>query len=255
MNIAIIGYGRMGHLLEKVIEKTKYKTVAIIDPKIEEEGKKYREISKEALENVSVCVDFTVPEVVLGNVKKIAALKKNMVIATTGWYSHLEEVKKVVEENNIGLIYSPNFSLGMNIFFRIIEKASKIFDRFEDYDPFVFEEHHRLKKDSPSGTAIKIGSIIIDNMERKKKAVYEKLDRKINPEELHVVSLRGGTIPGIHIVGFDSKTDLIKLEHEARSPEGFVQGALKVAEWIKDKKGFYSIEEMMEEIISNKNKK
>ena len=247
MNIAIIGYGKMGHEIQKVAEEKGFTVKSIIDP--EAESAVYKEINEESLNNVDVAVDFTHPDTAVENIKKYCELKTNAVIGTTGWYDRMEDAKKVVKEAGTGLIWSGNFSIGVNIFFKITENAAKIMDNFNDYDAFVHEFHHNQKADSPSGTAVMIGKILTDNIERKSKVVTEELKRKIEPEELHISSTRSGSIPGTHIVGFDSKADTIELKHTARGRQGFALGAIMAAEWIKDKKGFFDINAMMKNII------
>ena len=247
MNIAIIGYGKMGHEIEKMAEEKGLTIKSIIDP--EAGGAAYREINEESLKGVDVVVDFTHPDTAVENIKKVSALGKNMVVGTTGWYDKMDEVKKTVEEAGTGLIWSGNFSIGVNIFFRIAENAAKIMDKFDDYDAFVHEFHHNQKADSPSGTAVMIGKILTDNIERKNKVVTEELKRKIEPNELHVSSTRSGTIPGTHIIGFDSKADTIELKHTARGREGFASGAIIAAEWVNGRKGFFDIDDLMKNII------
>ena len=246
MNIAIVGYGKMGHEIEKVA-KDKLMNAITIDHT--EENANFKEINKESMKNADVCVDFTHPDSVIGNIEKIAKFKKNIVVGTTGWYDNMDEVKKIVEDANIGFIWSGNFSVGVNIYFKIIENAAKMMNGFRDYDVFVHEFHHAQKADSPSGTAVMLGKIIIENMERKKKIVTGELKRKINPDELHVSSTRSGSIPGTHIVGFDGAADAIELKHTARGRQGFALGAAMAAEWINGKKGFYDINDMMKDIV------
>jgi 4-hydroxy-tetrahydrodipicolinate reductase len=245
MKIAIIGYGKMGHEIEKVA-KAKCIAATTIDPN---NSANYKEINEQSMKDVDVCVDFTHPDSVISNIKQISKFKKNIVVGTTGWYDKMDEVKMAVEQAGTGLIWSGNFSLGVNIYFKIVENAAKIMNKFNDYDVFVHEFHHNKKADSPSGTAVMIGKILTDNIERKKKIVTEELKRQINPEELHVSSTRGGTIPGTHIVGFDSSADTIELKHTARSREGFALGAVIAAQWIQGKKGFYDIDDMFKSII------
>ena len=161
----------------------------------------------------------------------------------------MDDVKKIVERAGTGLIWSGNFSIGVNVYFKIIENAAKIINNISDYDVFVHEFHHKNKADSPSGTAVMIGNILTDNIDRKKRVVTEELKRKIEPDELHISSTRGGSVPGTHIVGFDSAADTIELKHTARSRQGFAVGAVMAAEWINGKKGFYDINDLMKEII------
>ncbi|NOR85882.1 4-hydroxy-tetrahydrodipicolinate reductase [archaeon] len=249
LNIAIIGYGKMGKEIETTALESGHTVKSIIDPKLEKKDNKYNKIDKESLKDVDVCIDFTIPKVALNNIKKIAEHKKNIIIGTTGWYNQLDEAKKIIEKNNIGLLYAPNFSIGVNLFFKIIKNASKAFNKFDNYDPFILELHHKQKLDSPSGTAKKLGEIIIKNIDRKTTAQYDKLDRKINPEELHITSVRVGSIPGTHNVGFDSQADTIELKHTARGRKGFAQGAVIAAKWINNKKGIFTIDDMMKSII------
>ena len=246
MNIAIIGYGRMGHEIEK-IAKAKDLAVTTIDPS--EDNANFKEINEESMKDVGVCIDFTHPDSVVENIEKISKFGKNIVVGTTGWYDKLEDVKKIIEQTGTGLIWSGNFSIGVNIYFKIIENAAKIMDKFDDYDAFVHEFHHNEKADSPSGTAVMIGEILTGNIERKKRVVTEELKRKIAADELHISSTRGGSIPGTHIVGFDSAADTIELKHTARNRRGFALGAIMATQWIQGKKGFYDINDMMKEIV------
>ena len=246
MNVGIIGYGRMGHEIEKVA-KDKGITIRTIDPN--DDNADFKEINEESMKDVDVCVDFTHPDSVISNIEKISKFKKNIVVGTTGWYDKIDEVRSIIENANTGLIWSGNFSVGVNIYFKIIENAAKIINNVDDYDVFVHEFHHNKKADSPSGTAVMIGEILTDNIERKKRVVTEELKRKIEPDELHISSTRGGSIPGTHIVGFDSTADTIELKHTARNRQGFALGAIMATQWIQGKKGFYDINDLMKEIV------
>ncbi len=246
VRIAIIGYGKMGHEIERLAKVRGIDVAAIIDPN----GKgAYGEINKESLANADVAIDFSTPNSVVDNVRKVASLGKNMVVGTTGWYNSINETKDIVRESGIGFIYSPNFSIGVNLFFKIVEESSKFFDKVREYDVYVHESHHNQKLDSPSGTAKVIGDIILKNIKRKNKLVFDKLDRKISPEELHIVSLRAGYIPGTHVVGFDGEADTVELKHIARSRAGFAVGAVMAAEWINGKRGFYTIQDFISDLI------
>ncbi|MFC1704930.1 4-hydroxy-tetrahydrodipicolinate reductase [Nanoarchaeota archaeon] len=247
INIAIIGYGAMGKLVDKFAKEKGINVKSIIDPVAE--GATHKEINAESLDGVDVCIEFSLPESAMGNIKKIADLKKDHVMATTGWLEHIEEAKRVISMSETGFIHASNFSIGVNAFYRIVKIAAKIFNNLPDYDVFAYELHHKRKKDSPSGTARSIGELLIKNIDRKKNIVFDKLDRQIGPEELHVASVRGGDTPGTHVVGFDSTPDTIELKHTARNRSGFAIGALLAAEWISDKKGFFEINDMMVEVI------
>ncbi|MBN2454264.1 4-hydroxy-tetrahydrodipicolinate reductase [Candidatus Woesearchaeota archaeon] len=245
MKIAIIGYGRMGKEIEQAAKSMGIEVASIIDPKAA--GAACKEITADCLKDVDVAIDFTTPSAVVGNIKKVAAAKKNMVIATTGWHDKVDEVEKIVLDSGIGLIYSSNFSLGVNLFLQVVEEAAKKFGKFDIYDAFGYELHHNQKLDSPSGTAKSISKIMVEHIPHKKKVVEEKLDRKIEPEELHFASVRVGWIPGTHVVGFDSEADTIELKHTARGRKGFAQGALLAAQWIRGKKGLFTMQDFMED--------
>jgi len=156
------------------------------------------------------------------------------------------QVKKIVQDK-IGFIFAANFSLGVNLFSVLLEKAAQIFDPFKEYDVFGYEFHHNRKLDSPSGTALTLAQKIIDNFSRKDKIMTDKINRKIKPGEMHLVSARGGDIPGTHSFVFDSNFDSIEVKHTARTRNGFALGALIAAEWLNDKKGFFSVEDWIKD--------
>lgn len=247
--IALIGYGRMGKIIEQTALSNGHEIVSKIDPFCEGCAK---EITEQNLNGAEVCIEFTTPKTAIENITKLAELKKNIVVGTTGWYSEMDKVKAITEKNGIGLIWSGNFSIGVNAFFKIVEDTSKIFNNLPEYDVFAIEEHHKGKADSPSGTAKMIADRIIANLDRKEKIVTEKLDRKIEENELHIASVRGGSIPGTHTVTFDSAVDTIELKHTARGREGFATGAIKAAEFLNGKKGFYNIDDLMKNVIGGK---
>ncbi len=247
MNIALSGYGKMGRLIEKMAVKRGHTITTIIDPYSPSTHNK--ELSKDTLAGADVVIDFSIPSAAVGNIRKIAEAGKNIVVGTTGWYEEMETVQKITESSGIGLIWSGNFSTGVNLFFKIAQYASSLFNLFTEYDPFIHEYHHNQKADSPSGTASMLGTIVLKEMERKKRIITESLKRKIEPEELHITSTRGGSIPGTHILSFDSPVDTIELKHTARGREGFASGAVAAAQWIADKKGLFSIDDMMKDIL------
>ena len=251
MNIAIIGYGKMGHEIEKVAIAKGINIKSVIDPN--DKNSAYQEINEKSMHDVDVCIDFTNPSAVLGNVEKISSYGKNIVVGTTGWYGEIKDVEDIVKKGDIGLVYAQNFSIGVNVFLKIIENAAKIIDKIDEYDAYGYEMHHNKKIDSPSGTAKTIGEILIKNIKRKNKIIFEKIDRRIEPNELHFASVRAGSIPGTHVIGFDSSADTIELKHTARNREGFASGAIMAAQWVHNKKGFYNINDMMKSIFGDKN--
>lgn len=231
MKIALIGYGKMGKSIEQMATCLGHSIVGHFST---------HDWNPEALNTADICIEFTQPDAVLTNIKQIAPLKKNIVVGTTGWYQHLPEVEKLVEKYQIGLLYSPNFSLGVNIYYEVLKYAAQLFQLFPEYDAAGIEYHHNQKKDSPSGMAGKISELLIQNMPRL--------------SHLPFSSVRCGHIVGIHQVLFDSPFDSITLSHEARSREGFASGAIYAAEWLKGKKGLFTFDDCMQEIIKRRKK-
>lgn len=238
LKIALVGYGSMGKEIEKLTQDKDIQITDIFDIDNPIKDGDY-----------SVAIEFTQPDSVMQNIEKLANLKKNIVLGTTGWYGEEYLIKEIVKANDIGLVWASNFSIGMQLFFQIIEHASKLINSIEDYDIFMHEFHHKRKKDSPSGTAETISQILLNNINRKKKAQYKTSERKINPEQLHVTSTRGGEVPGTHSVYLDSIADTIELTHRARNRSGFALGAIKAAELIDGKKGFFKFDDLLQEII------
>ncbi|MEI7511087.1 MAG: 4-hydroxy-tetrahydrodipicolinate reductase [Candidatus Peregrinibacteria bacterium] len=222
MNIGLFGYGRMGKMVEEIAIQRRH----TVSEKIE--------TGMPFIGNADVYIDFTLPEAVLENVEKAISKKTPLVIGTTGWASFQDEVEKMGKDGGVAIIYGGNFSLGVNLFWRTLAKMTEEFSGFtEEYDVFSHEFHHRLKKDSPSGTALTTADIILKNFPAKKTICTDTLhERAIKPEELHVSSTRGGSIPGTHSAYFDSLFDTIELTHTARSREGFALGAVLAAEQI-----------------------
>lgn len=250
MNITLIGFGKMGRIIAELATERGHNIVSTIDPANPHAS--YQKITEESLKNTDVCIDFSHATAVKNTVEQCIAFGKNLVLGTTGWYNQLPEIKETISKSGIGVITSPNFSLGVNVFLKMLANASEIINHFDEYDVLVNEWHHRHKKDSPSGTALAIGNLLLKHIERKKMLVSEKLDRAPEPHEIHLTSTRGGEIPGTHSVFFDSGADTIDITHTARNRTGFALGAIHCAEWIVGKKGFFTMEDWMEDVIKRK---
>jgi len=221
MKIAIVGYGKMGRMIERLASEKGIE----VGPRLDEFNNANSEgITAENFQGVDVAIEFSTPHTVVGNIERIAALGVNLVIGTTGWQDRMQHVRRIVEQRNIGLVWSPNYSVGVNAFFRIVKEAAKLLATDPAYEAWAWEIHHSAKKDAPSGTLLKL----VDEM---KKAGYNRpIDTAAN---------RAGVIAGTHEIGFDSPADTITLRHTARSREGFASGAVKAAEWIANRKGFH----------------
>jgi len=225
-NLAIVGYGKMGRLIEQLAAEYEF-TVAL---KLDEFNNVGGEsLSAENFKGIDVAIDFSIPDAVPANIEGIAKLGVNLVVGTTGWLEHLDTMKHAVKANGIGLVWSPNFSIGVNVFFKLVAEAARLLAAEPEYGAWAWEIHHSTKKDAPSGTLLKL-------VEEMKKSGYAR--------NIDVGSNRAGTISGTHEIGFDSAADTITLRHTARSREGFARGALKAAQWVVGKKGFHEFSEI-----------
>jgi 4-hydroxy-tetrahydrodipicolinate reductase len=229
MRIALLGYGKMGKLIEAIALREGWEVgpKLDIDNNIGGSG-----ITAAAMQGVDVAIDFSQPDAVLPNIEAAARAGVNLVVGTTGWADERSRVERLVLESGIGLVHAANFSVGMNLFFEIVAHAAKIVSKIPQYDPYLTEEHHRAKLDAPSGTALNLLELV--------KPYYA------NPG---VTSIRAGFIPGNHTVGFDSEADTIILEHRARSRQGLAEGAILAARWVAGKKGFYDFRDVFREIL------
>jgi len=261
MKIAIIGYGKMGKMVEQAAIAQGHTITTIVDPLVKEAGlstgaqsaAQYREISAAGnLGGAEAAIEFTQPGTALANIKALAQKKIPAVIGTTGWHDKLDEARQAVEAAGASLIWATNFSLGVHIFCRVCWYAAQIIDSFPEYDVGGFEAHHNKKMDSPSGTAKTLVEGALARIKRKDKTVWETLDRRPEPNELHFPSLRVGSVPGTHSLIFDSPADSIEITHTARSREGFASGAVRAASWLINgdtgvRKGFFTIDDMLKQ--------
>jgi 4-hydroxy-tetrahydrodipicolinate reductase len=257
MNIAIIGYGKMGRMIEQIACKQGHTIAAVVDPRAS--GASFLmgvRISKSIgeAENIDIAdaaIEFTQPGTAAANIKALAEKKIPTVSGTTGWHTHIDEARQAVEAAGSALIWSSNFSMGVNLFYRIAWYAARLADAFPEFDIGGFEVHHNKKLDSPSGTAKTLVEGVLSRVERKHKAVWETLNRRPEPDELHYPSLRIGSAPGSHSLFFDSPADTIEITHTARSREGFASGAILAAQWLTSAKrqGIFTIDEMLKDIL------
>ena len=239
MKLALIGYGRMGHAMEEAAAERDHQVVARLDLG--------DVITRASLAGAEVAVDFTQPDVVVDNVRLLAAGAVDLVIGTTGWYDRMDEVRDAVQSAGIGCVWAPNFSMGVQLFLRLARAAGQLAHTLEEYDVHVEELHHRHKLDHPSGTARRLADILVEAVDRKTSWREGPAEEAPDPAVLWVTSARVGEIPGIHEVGLEGPSDSIVLRHTARGRDGFARGALSGAEWVRGRKGFFGIEEMLAE--------
>ncbi len=219
MKLAIVGYGKMGRLIAQLAPEFDFTVHTRI-----ERGDDFSRV-----EGADVAIEFTRPDAVAGNVDKILAAGVPVVVGTTGWMAEMDRVRAAVEAHDAALVWGPNFSIGVNIFVRVVREAARLLAKEPGYGAWAWEIHHHAKKDAPSGTLLELVEVM-------KTAGYSR--------PIDIASTRAGAQPGTHEIGFDSSADTITLRHTARSREGFARGALKAAQWIVGKKGVFEFSEI-----------
>ena len=227
MKIAIVGYGKMGRMIEQAATARGHQVVARfdIDNNVRGAG-----LTAETLADADVAIEFSTPESAPDNIRRLIELRVPTVVGTTGWSGQLDEIRSLAALHQAALVYGANFSVGMNLFFKVAQYAAALYSRFVEYDPFLIEHHHKFKKDAPSGTAL----------------VIENLMRESYGDRMpHSLSLRAGYAPGTHEVGFDSEADTVTLTHTARSRQGFALGAVVAAEKIVGRTGVYEFSQLL----------
>jgi 4-hydroxy-tetrahydrodipicolinate reductase len=245
MNIALLGYGKMGRIIEKLATERGHNIVLKIDAFNTEE------LTVKNLKAADVAIDFSQPDSVLSNINACFEANVPIVVGTTGWYGHLQTVKNQCLSGNNSLLYASNFSIGVNVFFFVNKVLSKIMNRYPQYEVQVEEIHHVHKLDSPSGTAMTIAEGIVENLTRKNEWVNELVGKSDNnviakPNQLLIESHRIEEVPGTHTVIYSSEIDEIEFKHTAHSRAGFALGAVLSAEWLNTKKGFFTIDDMFD---------
>lgn len=233
MKIALIGYGAMGKLIRSLAEDKGHMIAAVVDEA--DAGASASQLA-EKLGGSDVAIDFTIAAAVRRNVEAAIGAGVPLVEGTTGWNAERDEIERLVRDGNGALVFGANFSIGVNLFYRVADFASEMLSKFPEYEAFIEEQHHSRKKDAPSGTALKLKDVVSRHSDK----------------DIGVSATRAGNIPGTHRVGFDGPFDQILLEHTARAREGFAAGALMAAEWIVGKKGFYEFTDVIDEIVDRK---
>lgn len=236
MRIALIGYGKMGKAIEEVALHRGHEIVVKIDqPNL-------HEFTKENMAKADAAIEFTSPHTAYDNIKSCIEFGVPVVCGSTGWTEQLEEMKKIAADNNGAFIYSSNFSVGVNIFFEVNKRLAALMAPHKEYEVILEETHHTQKKDAPSGTAISLAEQILEQVKRKKQWVNEISD---NTEDLEIISQRIDPAPGTHSIKYSSAIDDIEIIHTAHNRKGFATGAVLAAEFLKDKKGFFTMKDVL----------
>ncbi len=239
MRLAIIGHGAMGRLVHALAEREGHEIKLVVDSK---RGAQTALELAEDLRGHDAAIDFSIASAVLRHAEACARAGVPLVEGTTGWHEEAEQVRRIVEAHGGALVSGANFSLGVNLFYRLVERAAELFAGFDAYAPFIEEAHHARKRDAPSGTALRLRGLLA--------ARYVGGDNHM--VDIPVASTRAGFFPGTHLVGFDSAIDTVTLTHTARTREGFAAGALVAAHWIERRRGVYEFAEVIDELIGER---
>jgi 4-hydroxy-tetrahydrodipicolinate reductase len=222
MRALIVGYGRMGRLVESLCPEYGIEVAGAVD---EAEA-----ASPASWPAADVAIDFSIAAAVPANVRRLAERGVNIVIGTTGWAAHEADVRRVVEETGIGVVAAPNFALGVNLFAAVAQRAAELFESQTGFGAWIHEAHHAAKRDAPSGTALLLEAAL-------REGGYNRA--------IDVSSTRAGSIPGTHTIGFDAPGETITLTHTARDRSGFARGALEAARWVHGRKGWFTMKDVL----------
>jgi len=242
MNIALLGYGRMGLDVEQTATELGHSITARFTS--HHQLPRTGAVSPE-LTGVDCCIDFSTAAAAIEHIQIIAPLHIPLVVGTTGWHDHLSRLSEFVVQQRGTLFHASNFSVGAHIFSHAVAATSELMNRFTEYDIAVHEVHHRLKKDAPSGTALTLARRILDRVERKTAIVSTVNGAQIQPHELLVTSSRVGSSAGTHSVLFDSPLDSLQLVHTAHNRRGFAIGAVRAAEWVCGRTGVFTMDDFL----------
>ena len=236
MRIALLGYGKMGKAIEMIALQRGHNISARIN------SSNLWEWENVSLENTDVVIEFSIPQSAMENIEKCFEKRIPIVVGTTGWYNHKESIREKVLNEGHSFLYASNFSIGVNLFFKLNQFLSKMMAPYRDYLPGITETHHIHKLDAPSGTAITLANDIIANDGR---YTNWKLDANDPTSELNITALRVNEVPGTHVINYTSTTDEIEITHTAKSRMGFALGAVMAAEWVMGKKGFFNMSDVL----------
>ncbi len=236
MKIALIGYGKMGKIIERVAKERGHEIVSVIDIDNADD------FESEAFRSADAAIEFTVPHVALGNIRRAFAAGVPVVCGTTGWTDDIQALKKEIQKHGNALFLSSNFSIGVNVFMEVSRHLAKLMNQFPNYNVEMTEVHHTQKLDAPSGTAITLAEGIFENLQRK--SSWSK-EIETSPDKLAIKSIREGQVPGIHTIRYESEIDSISITHDAKNREGFALGAVLAAEFIAGKQGFFGMKDLL----------
>lgn len=228
IRLLLLGQGRMGRAVEQLAPARGFVVAGALTIETNAAG---AGLTTTVLKDADVVVDFTQADAVLENIRRVAGAGKPMVVGTTGWYDKLDQARTIVEKGGAGLVYGANFSLGVQLFYRLAREAARLCAKWPQYEPYIVETHHRFKRDAPSGTALELG---------------RQIEATLGGRMPAIQSVRAGHIPGTHELGFDAEGETLMVRHSARSRQAFAEGALFAAGWVKGKTGFRHFSEILD---------
>ena len=245
MNLALVGTGRMGQAVEAVAAERGHAVTARFDadrPLLDARD-------ADALAGADVCIDFTTPDLALDHLHRYAFWGADAVVGTTGWYDSVPKVREWVAEGGNGVLYAPNFSLGVALAVRALQAMMPLLDTMDDVDVSIHEAHHTAKLDSPSGTALRLAEVVLDGLARKTRVEPETQHGRIDPAALHVTSARLGHVFGEHTVSLDGPSDRLTLTHRAKDRRAFAAGAVRAAEWVHGRTGLFTLDDLLDDVM------
>jgi len=246
MKLALTGTGQMGQAVATVAADSPHQVTTRFHS-----DRPFLETSPSTVSEVDLAIDFSLPRLAVPHLRRYCEWGLPVVMGTTGWYDALDEVERLVEQHKASVLYAPNFSIGVAVLSRAVDRATALMNALDDYDAFVHEMHHTQKADSPSGTAQMLAEQLVEGLDRKTHIDPETQHQRIDPEAVHVSSTRTGTTFGEHIVGFDSPYDRIALRHRAKNRRGFAMGALRAAEWLHGRTGLFTLDDVLDDWLND----
>lgn len=244
MKFALVGYGRMGHAIERQAVARGHELAATLDAGAMDTA------GPGSFDGVDVALEFTRPEAAGGNVLRLLQCGIPVVCGTTGWTPGAS-VERAARERGVGAVIAPNFSVGMNLFYRLAREAARLFGEAGLHQPYLLEAHHRAKRDVPSGTSRRLAQIVIAQDPRLTGVHEGNPSEPLPPDQLHVASIRAGSEPGTHVLGFDGEHDAVLLKHSARGRAGFALGAVMAAEWVRERGGLHDFEPVLDALLES----
>lgn len=242
MRLVLTGTGQMGQAVATAVAEAPHDITTRFNSE-----RPFLEAAPSAVSDADLAIDFSLPRLAVPHLRQYCTWGLPVVMGTTGWYDALDEVEALVHQHEASVLYAPNFSIGIAVLSRAVNRVTALMDALDDYDAFVHETHHTQKADSPSGTAQMLGEQLVDGLARKDRVDPETQHQRIDPAAVHVTSTRAGTTFGEHTVGFDSPYDRLSLRHRAKNRRGFAVGALRAAEWLHGRTGLFTLDDVLDD--------